>query len=308
MNANYMVGIISYLPENERGLTRISLHREQLDWLEQLAPKVRDEFQVYRVESAWGPTADKELQTTLPLTPIRVGKQAPGANRNLLLKKLYESDYDWLFILDDDRVFYPHYRYQDWFDDLNTPAVLDLCKRGYIVSCILPMYEPFKKANYDWPFHETHWNMCKDPIKGSLQSCFIPNVKKYHGVEVYFDNDSYAQIDELPEDTKFQLDWIKAGFHCIRNKELIAKEVGQSSGELSSLYESLEHRRQVEEGHPAWFDAYLKELYPKNPSVWTRRSFLSRYNPEFRELIPRTNHYVFEDYDLPRNVLKAKEG
>ena len=139
MKANYMVGIISYMPETDRGKTRIPIHQEQLRWLEQLSTRVRDEFETYRVESAWGPTATEQLTTPLNLQKIQVDKNTCAVNRNFLLEKFYNSDYDWLFLLDDDRVFYDHYRYSDWFDDLNTPAVLELCKQGYMISCILPM-------------------------------------------------------------------------------------------------------------------------------------------------------------------------
>ncbi len=306
MSANYMVGIISYMPETDRGKLRIPIHQEQLRWLEGLATQVRDNFEVYRVESAWGPTAKAECGTTLDLKPIEVDKHTCAVNRNFLLEKFYNSDYDWLFLLDDDRVFYDHYRYPDWFDDLNTPAVLELCKQGYMISCILPMYEPFKKTNYEWPMRETHWFMGKDPIHGSLQAVFIPNIKKYQGKEIYFDKHTAAQLNEPPEDTMFQLDWIKAGGHCIRNRFLIGKEVGQSAGEKSLIYDNLEERRKIEEGHAAWFDSYLKQLYPKSPRCWTRRGFLAQHNPEVRLIIPRTNHYVFEEHDLPRGVAKSE--
>lgn len=307
MKANYMVGIITYIPETDRGKARIPIHRTQLSWLEELSTQVRDEFDVYRVESAWGPTAQQELTTSLSLKPIVVDKHTCAVNRNYLLEEFYASDYDWLFMLDDDRIFYDHYRYSDWFDDLSSPSVMELCKQGYMISCILPMYEPFKKVNYEWQWHETHWYMGKDPIKGSLQSCFIPNIKKYQGKEVFFDKETAAQLNEPPEDTMFQLDWIKSGGHCIRNRFLIGKEIGQSAGEKSMIYESLEQRRKIEEGHEIWFENYLKELYPRNPRCWTRRGFNAQYNQEFKTLIPRTNHYVFEDKDLPRDVLKAKD-
>lgn len=301
---NFMVGIISYMPETDAGKLRISLHKEQLRWLEALAEKTECSFPVYRVESAWGPTAQQELQSTIPIQPIVVDRHTCAVNRNFLLEKFYESDYDWLFLLDDDRIFYDHYRYWEWFDDLSTPKVMELCKDGYLISCILPMYEPFKKVNYEWPNHETHWFFGKDPVKGSLQSCFIPNIKKHCGREVYFDKHTAAQLGEPPEDTMFQLDWIKAGGRCIRNRFLIAKEVGQSAGEKSLIYGSLEERRKIEEGHELWFTQYLKQLYPRSPGCWTRRGFIAARNPEFRGLIPRSKPYQFEMHDLPRDVVK----
>lgn len=299
--ANFMVGIISYMPETERGIARIPLHEAQLRWLEQLAEKIDVEFDVYRVQSDWGPTAKSRLTSTLPIIPIEVGQHTCAVNRNYLLEHFYTcTDYDWLFLLDDDRVYYDHYRYEDWFEDLSSPDVMQLCKDRYLISCLLPMYEPFKKGNYEWDKHEDHWYMDKDPVKGSLQACFIPNIHKYHGEEVYFDKHTAAQLNEPPEDTMFQLDWIKNGGRCIRNRYLIGKEVGQSAGECSLIYNNLEERRAIEAGHSAWFESYLKQLYPRNPDCWSRRSFLSRYNPKYTGLVKRTNPYVFEGNDLPR--------
>lgn len=300
-----MVGIISYIPETDKGKERIPIHQEQLRWLEDLATKVQDKFEVYRVESAWGATARSECASTLGIQSIPVGKHTCAVNRNYLLEYFYASDYDWLFLLDDDRIFYDHYQYHEWFNDLSTPAVLDLCKNGYLISCILPMYEPFKKVNYEWDNRETHWFMGRDPIHGSLQSCFVPNIKKYRDQVVYFDNETAAQMNEPPEDTMFQLDWVKAGGHCIRNRNLIGKEIGQSAGEKSMIYESLEQRREIEKGHELWFERYLKQLYPRNPRCWTRRGYNAQYNQEPRLIIPRSNRYVFEEKDLPRDVLKA---
>lgn len=307
--ANYMIGIISYIPETEKGKMRIPLHLKQLRWLEELSTKVRDSFEVYRVQSGWGDTANEQLTTTLDLKPIIVDKHTCAQNRNFLLEKFYESDYDWLFLLDDDRMFFDHYRPADWFDDLSsTRVMLNLCKSGYLVSCLLPMFEPYKKTNYAWELRETHWYFDKDLMHGSLQSCFIPNIKKYMNRTVFFDNETEAQLNEPPEDTKFQLDWIKAGGRCVRNRFLIGKEIGQSSGERSLIYDNLEYRREVEKSHAAWFSSYVKELFPRNPRVWTRKGFNSQYNPKPWFVIPRTNQpYVFTDGEIPREFRKGTE-
>ena len=301
---NFMVGIISYMPDTDAGKLRIPLHQEQLNWLAFLTEKVQHSFPIYRVESAWGNSAKSDIKTDLQIIPIEVEKHTCAVNRNFLLEKFYASDYDWLFLLDDDRVFYDHYNYWEWFDDLGTPAVMELCKKANLITCILPMYEPFKKVNYEWAYHETHWFFGRDPIHGSLQSCFIPNIKKHLGIEVYFDKHTAAQLGEPPEDTMFQLDWIKAAGRCIRNRNLIAKEVGQSAGEKSLIYSSLAERRKIEEGHELWFTQYLKQLFPRSPGSWTRKGFNQKYNQEPRDLIPRSTPYVFETHDLPRGVLK----
>lgn len=308
MSTNLMVGIISHIPDTERGLQRIPIHQQQLRWLEDLYETIP--FDLFRVESGWGERAKEECTTTIPHESIIVDKHPCGHNRNYLLERFYNSTYNWLFLLDDDRVFYDHYNYKDWFKSLDSSSVLELAQDGYLISCLLPMYEPFKKTNYEYPYRETHWFMDRDSLKGSLQSCFIPNIVKLNPLKfmkgIYFDNETSAQMGEAPEDVEFQIDWIKAGGRCIRNRNLIAKEIGQAGADKSMIYNSLEERREIEKGHDAWLRSYLQKIYPRRPQLWTRRAFNDRYNPKSIDLIPRTERYIFKDNDLPRNIKNPK--
>lgn len=297
MEINFMVGTISYLPEDsDRTPKRIEFHRNQLRWLENL----NLEFPYYRVESAWCEEAKNQLTTMLPLTSISVDKQPPGANRNLLLERLYGSDLDWLVCLDDDRQLYPMYNGDSFFKDLSTPAVKKLASLGYLITCTPPNFEPFKKDVCAWKYRETHWYMFRETPYGFLQICFIPNLVKYGYKPIYFNGDTTCLEGEPPEDVQFELDWLIGKHPIIRNKNLIMQEIGQTNADLSSIYRDLNHRRACEQTHKSWLTTYLKQQLPRKPDLWTRVALNKRMNPNFTTLIPRSEHYQFQGRDFPR--------
>lgn len=295
---NFMVGTISYLPEDSsRTEKRIEFHKQQLRWLESLGI----DFSYYRVESAWCTKASEELSTSLNLKSIVVDKQPPGYNRNLLLDELYSSDYDWLVCLDDDRKLYPMYNGDAFFKDLNTPAVRRLAEQGYLITCTPPNFEPFKKDVCAWKYRETHWYMFRETPYGFLQICFIPNLVKFGYKPVYFNSETQCLEGDPPEDVQFELDWLINKHPIIRNKNLIMQEIGQTNADLSSIYRNLEHRRKCESTHKAWLTSYLKQRLPRKPDLWTRVALNRRMNPTFTTLIPRSSLYQFSGRDLPRN-------
>lgn len=302
MGHKFMVGVISYLADELDNLDkRIAFHKEQLRWLESLDI----DFDLYRVESAWGmmargdggliPNRDARL-----FNQICVGKQPPGANRNQLLSIFYDSDYDWLVCMDDDRMLYPHYDPRQFFLELDTPQFTALAEQGYMLLCLDPIYMPFKKENYAWQYHETHWKFDAVSPEGGLQICFIPNLRKYGYKEIFFDSESYAQSDEAPEDYKFKLDWLIAKHRLIRCSNLIMKEIGQASGDGSTLYADLAYRREVEETQKTWYANYMRERLPRNPELWKKGELNRRRNPKFTQLVSRSVPYVFKDKELPR--------
>lgn len=299
MDLNFMVGTISYLPPNNpRTPKRIGFHRQQLNWLESLGL----DFDYFRVESDWGCGGEYDClySTHLHLISLKVEKHPPGYNRNYLLDALYNSDKDWLVCLDDDRQLYPMYNGDSFFKDLSSPAMLDLAKQGYLITCTPPNFEPFKKDCCSWKYKETHWYMFRETPYGFLQICFIPNLVKFGYKPVYFNGETECLEGDPPEDVQFELDWLIAKHPIIRNKNLIMQEIGQTNADLSSIYDNLEHRRRCELTHKTWLQSYLKEKLPRKPDLWTRVELNKRMNPAFRKLIPRGEPYTFTGRDLPR--------
>lgn len=297
LKTNFVVGIISYLSDKLPNLDeRIEIHTKQMSWLD----TIDVEFDIWRVESDW----DKELtmfqhNQKHTLRRVSVGPHPPGHNRNVLLKAFYDSDYDWLVCMDDDRALYPMYNGDAFFGDLRTPKLIDLAKRGHLITCTPPTLEPFKKDNCAWAYKEDNWYFVKELPQGFIQICFIPNLRKYGMEPIYFDAETMAGIGEAPEDLKFQLDWLIAKHPMVRNKNLIMQEIGKANGASSTIYTTEEYRHACEASHKEWMARYLKESFPRNPKYWTKGG-LSKRNPAFMELVPRTEHYEFNGRDLPR--------
>lgn len=295
---NFMVGTISYLPEHsKRTYRRIQFHEKQLRWLENIGI----DFPYFRVESDWCKEAKATLTTKLNLHSIVVDKHPPGYNRNLLLEILYDSDYDWLVCLDDDRCLYPMYNGDSFFYDLSSSSVKSLAEKGYLITCTPPNFEPFKKDVCSWKYKETHWYMFRETPYGFLQICFIPNLVKFGYKPIFFNGDTECLEGDPPEDVQFEIDWLIHKHPIIRNKNLIMQEIGQTNADLSSIYQDLEHRRRCELTHKMWLTQYLKQQLPRKPDLWTRVALNRRMNPPFVDLIPRSVPYQFSGRDLPRN-------
>lgn len=301
MDAKFMVGTISYLPEGGKNTEkRVKIHRKQLDWLKDIRQTV--EFDYYRVESDWCDEAQTELRPEFRYHPLRTGAHYPGYNRNILLEIFYDSDYDWLVCLDDDRRLYPMYGGDDFFLELDKPPLLKMAKEGYLITCQPPDYEPFKKDNYAWEHKETHWYIVRETPYGFLQICFIPNLKKYGYKPIFFNAETACLEHDAPEDTQFEFDWLLAKHRIVRNRNLVMQEIGQTNADLSTIFRDEEHRHLCAKAHKEWANEYLKQKAPRNPEIQTRVGLNRRRNPNFTQLIPRSVPYTFTERDLPRDT------
>lgn len=272
-----MFGTISYIPpDNKRKAQRITNHRKQLDWLSTfLTP---DDL-YYRVESAWGDDHDYDCLRDVPfnVTSIKVPAAYPGANRNELLRRLYESDYDWLVIMDDDRALYPYFNGEEFFTkELKGPDGDRLAKAGVLIKALTPMTEPFKKQCVEFPKRKEAWFLAKSTPSGFLQIACIPNLVKYGYEPVYMNGETDCLPGSAPEDVQFELDWLLAKHGLAMNKNVVMKEFGGDN--QSSIYENKTHRREAEAFHKEWIGSYLKSKSPRNPALWTKKELNARRN------------------------------
>lgn len=295
MSTNFMVGTISYLPDdNIETPDRIGYHRKQLDWLESIPCS----FSYYRVESGWSADTKKALETSLDLHSIITGKHFPGYNRNLLLEHFYNTDLDWLVCLDDDRYVQPMYNANEFFKDLSSKAVLSLAERGFVITTLSPDVEPFKKQNYEWTYKNTHWYFTRESGFGFMQMFFLPNLVKYGYKPIYFDGETSCLHDAVPEDEKFQYDLLLHKHRIIKNRNIILREAG--NGKHSSIFPTEEYRRQCHNAHTEWSKRYIRESSPRNTKLQTRLGLAKYRNPPFTELIPRSTPYEFSANEFPK--------
>lgn len=198
-----MIGVISYLPNTSVRNQRITACCKQIDWLHELFTdtKIHVVAQNYDVSEY----IDDNL-IEYEKYPEGIGA---GNARNKILEKFYNSDYDWLFLCDDDTTAYEYYSYQNFIHDIvNNP---DKFKGIDAVSAVEPEYHPYKKLNYEDKANLTHYKFEPRELNSGSATSIIRNIKKYYGKELYYPNTD-ASKGEGREDMEFLIEWILQGF------------------------------------------------------------------------------------------------
>lgn len=288
--AKLLLGSISLCMDGDpRNESRIRTHTAQLRWLESLN---LGDYTYYRVEQAYTPEFRQAVATTLNLESLSFDKGiGPAAARNQLLKKLYESDSDWLVCMDDDRDIYSHYGANHFIEELHTnPALVKLASQGLLINGVCPARRPFKKDNTAFGKIETHWNLRKACIDGCLQVCCIPNIVKYGYEPVWFDETNDCMHGKPPEDIQFELDWILAKHGIATNLMMVVRDIVPENYNVSTVYATQELRKEVMATHPRAIDAYIAK---KTRNRIRKLSDFNRLKNGFNfEAVPRTIPYV----------------
>ena len=253
-----LLGSISLcLDGDPRNESRIKTHQTQLRWLESVGFK---DYIYYRVEQKYTPEFREAVSTSLNLESLSFDQGlGPAGARNELLKKLYESDSDWLICMDDDRDLYSHYGANEFLRNLAVnPATIQLAKEGTLIVGVCPARRPFKKNNTEFGKIATHWNLIKGCIDGCLQISCIPNIVKYGHKPIWFDATNDCMHGKPPEDIQFELDWILAKHTLASNLMMIVRDIVPETYEVSTVYSSQELRKEVMATHPKAINDYIK--------------------------------------------------
>lgn len=211
-----IIGQISYLPDNELRTKRFEAARTQIEWLHKVLPnvKITSVLQNYT-------DAERDLIKSDNIigfsNPIGAGKA-----RNLILEKFYNSDYDWLFLCDDDTILDDKYHYENFIEELSNNekkfSGIDA------VSAIEPEYHPYKKLNYEDKGNLTHFKFEPRELNSGSATSFIRNIKKFYGKEIYFPNID-ANKGEGREDMEMLFSWLKAGLTWYNMDTMIRKSL-----------------------------------------------------------------------------------
>lgn len=211
-----MIGQISYLPNNELRTKRFEAARTQIEWLHKVLPNVKilSVCQSYTQDECDMLGSDMYLSYD---TPIGAGKA-----RNKILEKFYNSDYDWLFLCDDDTILDDKYHYENFIEELSKNekkfSGIDA------VSAIEPEYHPYKKLNYEDKGNLTHFKFEPRELNSGSATSFIRNIKKFYGKEIYFPNID-ANKGEGREDMEMLFSWLKAGLTWYNMDTMIRKSL-----------------------------------------------------------------------------------
>lgn len=284
---NIRFGIISYCPEDtELQKVRAHAHSLQLDWLATVNTYGAN---VYRIEQHYTPEFREAVATALPIvSKVFAEGIGPAAARNELLKDFYSSDDDWLICMDDDRCLYSHYGSHLFFYDLQYSLQLNkLCKEGVLITGVVPAYSPFKEANAQFGMCDIAWNIKKAMLSGCLQICCIPNLVKYGHRAVWFDPGLNFLKGDMPEDVKFEIDWISEKHPVALNQMMIIKELATHNQEDSTVYPTRAKRTEAEKLQPAAVRKYIREITRNR--IQTLKDYNARRN-DFSNLAIRRYH------------------
>lgn len=210
------IGVISYLPDNSKRTKRLQASRTQIEWLHKLFNHEKI------IVIAQNYNKDDYLDDPL-VEYIKYDKGIGAGNaRNVILKNFYNSDYDWLFICDDDTILDNKYSYQDFvYDVVNNPDKFDGIDA---ISAIEPEYTAYKKNNFEDKANLTHYKFTPRELNCGSATSFMRNIKKLYGKEVYYSN-ILANKQEGLEDVEFLLNWVLSGLTWYKMNTLIRKSL-----------------------------------------------------------------------------------
>lgn len=266
LRASYMVGSISYLKPGMKFFeSRRKYHAEQLAFWES-SP---EDFPYYRVQIFWDRETEAACSTDMDLHAFKVNEPCPpGKARNILLRALYASDYDYLICCDDDQVLDPQEESFDFLKHLTVAAarqgaLITFQNETWITTGKGYKMVALRNSEVGKNNHILHKAICT----GNMQISCIPNLVKYGYEPVFFDEDTMAQEGEIPEDAKFQVDWITAGHPVYESATLF--NVALDSYIQSSIYTSGRYRYMTNKTRIAVLNAYIRSLYPRRPDIQT---------------------------------------
>lgn len=286
-----MIGQISYLPDNELRTKRLTSARTQLEWFNKVLPNAK----IISVCQAY-----TELECDVEgVEYMRFSKGIGAGNaRNVLLNIFYNSDYDWLFLCDDDTIAYPYYNYENFFEEMSNN--IDKFSKLDAISAIEPEYHPYKKLNFEDKGNLTHYKFEPRELNSGSATSFIRNIKKYYHLELYYP-ETDANKGEGREDIEFLLQWLLLGLNWYNMDTWIRKSLcfDQSSifgGDTKARDKLLMHDLDVVCEKYKNYGLYRNE---KGRITW--KNFNDLYNKTEKVLyIPRKVPIVFDEKTTPK--------
>lgn len=231
-------GITSYLPEDEHLRSkRLKGHRKQLEFFRKVLPDVP----IYVVAQNYKDT-DYTVDEKIHYLVFESGI-GPANARNELLKLFYNSNEDFMYMLDDDIVFYDYYNILEFFNELHTKP-----SKYYSLDVVfskLAQRQPFKKDNYEQPLNLDNWLFVDNQGMHSNSSILLKNLKKHHNMEIYYNNLDVNKL-EGHEDMDFNcmLRLAKLNIHTLQTLITCAYNYDDSS-----IYKSHQDRVNLFKGN-----------------------------------------------------------
>lgn len=192
MSSKALIGIPSYLPGDLaiHG-KRLESHCKQLHAINEMYPdvdivEVNQEYNKYDLEEI-KKIGNNNIRSSYENLVFEKGLGVSGA-KNKILEYFYQSDYDVLFLWDDDALVYPYYDPQYFISDLL--RYRDIVGFQGLIRTWSPMQAPFKLENYKIRDEiHTHWILSPSLTVSASGGFILTNTKKDNGFELYMNED-----------------------------------------------------------------------------------------------------------------------
>lgn len=196
-NKTYAFIIISYLPDDENmRAERLSAHKLQIKNLKRLAPNTR----IYIIAQNWH---DDEYADDPQITYCKYGKLGAGLARNTAFKLLYDSDYDYGIVSDDDITLKETDSAKEFFREIKEKPEKFLDMDVIQTRCLI--YNMLDQSDLDMAdYTSRNWHFVQ-AYEGQIHLCFFKNFKKYYNTEEYQREDISPLDDSGFDDTDFFL-------------------------------------------------------------------------------------------------------
>lgn len=303
-----MVGVISYLPDDEKVRSvRWKTTVRSLQNLIGVAKWIEEPLHI--VTTNWRDSEIAEIQSIsdslegkVRFSKIDMSNRGAAVSRNTLLKHLYDSDYDYLLMCDDDAYVYPYYDLEKFFQDINNRPG-EYIKSGLLHICAhLANSAPFKEQNMKETRFIDYWLFKAGGDHAGRCPQIFANFKKYLDIEVFQREYLYKELHLGGEDGCFDLDLMEKGVMAYTLTAFIAgtTEITSSFWDEKKSKQEMLKDAVWEEGQ-ATLD-YIKREFPKVKQISKYRLDFKAYRPPHSHIIgiPRKTPYVPTQWDIPK--------
>lgn len=284
-----MIGIISYLPnDKELRTTRIKNCKKQLEWLHKVFPKERP-LVIAQNYTDIDKCTNFDVEYDLYETGIGSHKA-----RNTILRKFYDSENSWLFLMDDDVINYDYYDADTFIADVYYNKYPTLSTD--IILAMQPEMSPFKKLNLENDVKHTYY-LSRSAATNCPNMMLLKHPDKEH--EHYFDDSIDLLADDaIPDDNKFIVECIASGMKVHRADFWIKKSLDRDVSVIYSRQKDINYAQHSNLGKN--LANFVKTTY----DVDSVAEFNKRYNKAVPIRLKRSVVYEIPDNLLPKDSVK----
>lgn len=278
------IGIVSYLPKQIKERRKKAVI-SQYNFLRNIFPE-KELVVVAQQYEEEDYIKDKNIRYIKYENGIGVSKA-----RNIVLKEFYDSDEDFLLLLDDDVILYDYYDCVDLLKEIDSnpnkfKGVDSICANH-------PKYLPFKKENYLDKNILTHWKFEKKPFNTCGAFTIYRNIRKFKNKEVYFNERSDGL--KVNEDVEFHINWVLQGNVSFVCPQMQMKEIGANDSTIFTGNRIREEKTAVRNTLKAY--PFSDEVIVGDKLNW---KYLDRYNRTRKKgYIKRDKPTTYKENEIP---------